>query len=102
MPASGEFVGATHAIRKTDGGATVPENLTRLADFTGLVEARDRLTAMAPAVESIVSSSPGSAIVPRDRIPIETSLNPFHRSPASAYRASPDRPSRRCRAAAAP
>ena len=32
IPASGEFTYATQAIRKTDGGATVPENLNALAD----------------------------------------------------------------------
>jgi len=53
IPASGEFTYATQAIRKTDGGATVPENLNALADSTDMVEALDRLQAMAPAVESI-------------------------------------------------
>ena len=53
IPASGEFTYATQAIRKTDGGATVPENLNALADSTDMVEALDRLQAMAPAVESV-------------------------------------------------
>ena len=48
IPASGEFTYATQAIRKTDGGATVPENLNALADSTDMVEALDRLQAMAP------------------------------------------------------
>ena len=51
IPASGEFTYATQAIRKTDGGATVPENLNALAGSTDMVEALDRLQAMAPAVE---------------------------------------------------
>jgi hypothetical protein len=53
IPASGEFTYATQAIRKTDGGATMPENLNALADSTDMVEALDRLQAMAPAVESV-------------------------------------------------
>ncbi|WP_206074837.1 baseplate megatron protein TIM-barrel domain-containing protein, partial [Alexandriicola marinus] len=53
IPASGEFTYATQAIRKTDGGATVPENLNALADSTDMVEALDRLQAMAPVVESV-------------------------------------------------
>ncbi len=53
IPASGEFTYATQAIRKTDGGATVPENLNALADSTDMVEALDRLQAMAPAVTSV-------------------------------------------------
>ncbi|MBD3763088.1 glycoside hydrolase TIM-barrel-like domain-containing protein, partial [Rhizorhabdus sp.] len=53
IPASGEFTYATQAIRKTDGGATVPENLNALADSTDMVEGLDRLQAMAPAVESV-------------------------------------------------
>jgi len=53
IPASGEFTYATQAIRKTDGGATVPENLNALADSTDMVEALNRLQAMAPAVESV-------------------------------------------------
>ena len=53
IPASGEFTYATQAIRKTDGGATVPENLNALADSTDMVEALHRLQAMAPAVESV-------------------------------------------------
>ena len=53
IPASGEFTYATQAIRKTDGGATVAENLNALADSTDMVEALDRLQAMAPAVESV-------------------------------------------------
>ena len=53
IPASGEFTYATQAIRKTDGGATVPENLNALANSTDMVEALDRLQAMAPAVESV-------------------------------------------------
>jgi predicted secreted protein len=53
IPASGEFTYATQAIRKTDGGATVPENLNALADSTDMVEALVRLQAMAPAVESV-------------------------------------------------
>jgi len=53
IPASGEFTYATQAIRKTDGGATVPENLNALTDSTDRVEALDRLQAMAPAVESV-------------------------------------------------
>ncbi len=53
IPASGEFTYATQAIRKTDGGVTVPENLNALADSTDMVEALDRLQAMAPAVESV-------------------------------------------------
>ncbi|MCE8508436.1 glycoside hydrolase TIM-barrel-like domain-containing protein [Ruegeria pomeroyi] len=53
IPASGEFTYATQAIRKTDGGATAPENLNALADSTDMVEALDRLQAMAPAVESV-------------------------------------------------
>jgi hypothetical protein len=53
IPASGEFTYATQAIRKTDGGATVAENLNALADTTDMVVALDRLQAMAPAVESV-------------------------------------------------
>ena len=53
IPASGEFTYATQAIRKTDGGATVPENLNALAASTDMVEALDRLQAMAPAVECV-------------------------------------------------
>ena len=53
IPASGEFTYATQAIRKTDGGATVPENLNALPDSTDMVEALDRLQAMAPKVESV-------------------------------------------------
>ena len=53
IPASGEFTYATQAIRKTDGGATVPENLNALADSTDMVVALDRLQAMAPKVESV-------------------------------------------------
>jgi len=53
IPASGEFTYATQAIRKTDGGAQIPENLNALADSTDMVEALDRLQAMAPAVESV-------------------------------------------------
>ena len=53
IPASGEFTYATQAIRKTDGGATQAENLNALADSTDMVEALDRLQAMAPAVESV-------------------------------------------------
>jgi hypothetical protein len=53
IPASGEFTYAAQAIRKTDGGATVPENLNALADSTDMVEALDRLQAMAPAIESV-------------------------------------------------
>ncbi len=53
IPASGEFTYATQAIRKTDGGVTVPENLNALADSTDIVGALDRLQAMAPAVESV-------------------------------------------------
>ncbi len=48
IPASGEFTYATQAIRKTDGGATRPENLNALADATDMVVALDRLQAMAP------------------------------------------------------
>ncbi|MFC7705189.1 glycoside hydrolase TIM-barrel-like domain-containing protein [Plastorhodobacter daqingensis] len=53
IPASGEFTYATQAIRKTDGGATLPENLNALADSTDMVEALDRLQAIAPTVESV-------------------------------------------------
>ena len=53
IPASGEFTYATQAIRKTDGGTTKAENLNALADSTDMVEALDRLQAMAPAVESV-------------------------------------------------
>ena len=53
IPASGEFTYATQAIRKTDGGGTVPENLNALAHTSDMVEALDRLQAMAPAVESV-------------------------------------------------
>ncbi len=53
IPASGEFTYATQAIRKTDGGTTVPENLNALPDATDMVESLDRLQAMAPAVESV-------------------------------------------------
>ena len=53
IPASGEFTYATQAIRKTDGGATQAENLNALPDSTDMVEALDRLQAMAPAVESV-------------------------------------------------
>lgn len=53
IPASGEFTYATQAIRKTDGGATVPENLNALPDATDMVVTLDRLQAMAPAVESV-------------------------------------------------
>ncbi|KMK65992.1 glycoside hydrolase TIM-barrel-like domain-containing protein [Puniceibacterium sp. IMCC21224] len=53
IPASGEFTYATQAIRKTDGGATQAENLNALADSTDMVEALNRLQAMAPAVESV-------------------------------------------------
>jgi hypothetical protein len=53
IPASGEFTYATQAIRKTDGGATRAENLNALADSTDMVEALDRLQAMAPVVESV-------------------------------------------------
>ena len=53
IPASGEFTYATQAIRKTDGGATQAENLNALADSTDMLEALDRLQAMAPAVESV-------------------------------------------------
>jgi len=53
IPASGEFTYATQAIRKTDGGATVPENLNALPDATDMVVALDRLQAMVPAVESV-------------------------------------------------
>ena len=38
---------------QTDGGATAPENLNALADSTDMVEALNRLQAMAPAVESV-------------------------------------------------
>ncbi len=53
IPASGEFTYSTQATRKTDGGATVPDNLNELADATDMVEALDRLQAMAPAVTSV-------------------------------------------------
>ncbi len=53
IPASGEFTYATTAIRKGAAGAQVPENLNALADATDMVEALDRLQAMAPKVESI-------------------------------------------------
>ena len=53
IPASGEFTYATQAIRETDGGATQAENLNVLADAPEMVEALDRLQALAPAVESV-------------------------------------------------
>ncbi len=53
IQSSGEFTYATQAIRKTDGGATVPENMNALAASTDMVEALDRLQAMAPAIESV-------------------------------------------------
>ncbi|MET3791756.1 baseplate multidomain protein megatron [Aquamicrobium terrae] len=53
IPASGEFIYATQAIRKGGGGAQVPENLNASSDSTDMVVALDRLQAMAPKVESV-------------------------------------------------
>jgi hypothetical protein len=53
IPASGEFAYATQAIRRRSGARTTAENLNARADSTDLVEALDRLQAMAPAVASV-------------------------------------------------
>jgi uncharacterized membrane protein YeaQ/YmgE (transglycosylase-associated protein family) len=63
IPASGEFTYATQGIRKGSGGAQTPENLNALADSTDMVEALDRLQAMAPRSRASASSSPGSATI---------------------------------------
>jgi hypothetical protein len=53
IPASGEFAYATRGIRRRSGGRTTAENLNARADVADLVEALDRLQAMAPKVESV-------------------------------------------------
>ena len=103
IPASGEFTYATQAIRKTDGGATVPENLNALADSTDMVEALDRLQAMAPAVESVslvvawfgddlragsCKVRPGVEVSAKSTTPVSWSVNGVSR--ASAFLVSRD------------
>src|SRR5690606_31694784 len=103
IPASGEFTYATQAIRKTDGGATVPENLNALADSTDIVVALDRLQAMAPAVESVslvvawfgndlragfCQVKPGVEVASKTTMPANWSVNGVSR--ASAHLVSRD------------
>jgi hypothetical protein len=86
------------------GGATVPENLNALADSTDMVEALDRLQAMAPAVESVslvvawfgddlragsCKVRPGVEVAAKSTTPASWSVNGVSRAAPSSSAATP-------------
>jgi hypothetical protein len=97
IPASGEFACATRGIRRRSGGRTTAENLNVRAEVADLVEALDRLQAMAPKVESVslvVASfgddlragacriRPGVEVAAKTTSPAEWSVNGVERGDA--------------------